>query len=250
MSETGNTFMARIPFRGERLFEFAKRRGLPTWEVDLGYVAHCALRELFGDAAPQPFALDKPTGPIQPVLGYGPGDAQRLRAAAQLQADPWLWEHLVDWDNLAAKPMPTAWHGGQRLDFTVRAMPVARALRDHAHHTKGAEVDTFLLACRAAGDGVPVDREAVYCQWLHAQVARVGGATLDAVKVARFQLDRPARRNHAQNTRRPLEGRPDVTFTGTLTVTDPAAFRALLARGIGRHRAFGFGMLLVRPPSR
>jgi CRISPR system Cascade subunit CasE len=26
------------------------------------------------------------------------------------------------------------------------------------------------------------------------------------------------------------------------------AFRALLARGVGRHRAFGFGMLLLRPP--
>jgi len=35
--------------------------------------------------------------------------------------------------------------------------------------------------------------------------------------------------------------------TGVLQVRDSAAFAALLARGIGRHRAFGFGMLLLKP---
>ncbi len=250
MTEPGNTFMARIPFRGARLFEFARRRGLPTWELDLGYAVHCALRELFGDDAPQPFSLGDPTGAIQPVLGYGPIDAQGLRAAAQLKADPWMWEHLVDWEHLAAKPMPEAWKAGQVLDFTVRAMPIARAAQDHPNHKKGREVDVFLLACRAAEGQPQPDREAVYRDWFTAQLARHGGATLVRLHVERFQLERPARRDHAKDVRKPLKGRPDVTFTGTLTVTDPAAFRALLARGIGRHRAFGFGMLLLRPPAR
>ncbi len=40
---------------------------------------------------------------------------------------------------------------------------------------------------------------------------------------------------------------PDAVFTGLLQVRDSAAFAALLARGIGRHRAFGFGMLLLKP---
>jgi len=43
--------------------------------------------------------------------------------------------------------------------------------------------------------------------------------------------------------------RPDALFTGELTIRDAEAFARLLARGIGRHRAFGFGMLLLRPPS-
>ena len=42
--------------------------------------------------------------------------------------------------------------------------------------------------------------------------------------------------------------RPDALFTGEITVADPEAFCRLLARGVGRHRAFGFGMLLLRPP--
>ena len=39
-------------------------------------------------------------------------------------------------------------------------------------------------------------------------------------------------------------------MTGTLTVTDPQAFAALLSGGVGRHAAFGFGMLLLSPPGR
>ena len=42
-------------------------------------------------------------------------------------------------------------------------------------------------------------------------------------------------------------GSPDATLQGTLAVVDSGAFQALLARGVGRHRAFGFGMLLLRP---
>jgi CRISPR system Cascade subunit CasE len=40
---------------------------------------------------------------------------------------------------------------------------------------------------------------------------------------------------------------PDASFEGVLTVAEPGAFALLLARGIGRHRAFGFGMVLLRP---
>jgi hypothetical protein len=40
---------------------------------------------------------------------------------------------------------------------------------------------------------------------------------------------------------------PDAVFKGQLQVGDATAFNRLLARGVGRHRAFGFGMLLLRP---
>ena len=41
-----------------------------------------------------------------------------------------------------------------------------------------------------------------------------------------------------------------ATVHGTMTVTDPAAFAQLLAHGVGRHRAYGYGMLLLRPANR
>jgi len=57
---------------------------------------------------------------------------------------------------------------------------------------------------------------------------------------------RTSREDDRRRASRAIDG-PDVTFTGTLEVTDSAAFSALLARGLGRHRAFGFGMLLLAP---
>jgi CRISPR system Cascade subunit CasE len=34
---------------------------------------------------------------------------------------------------------------------------------------------------------------------------------------------------------------------GELTINDADAFARLLAGGVGRHAAYGFGMLLLRP---
>ena len=46
---------------------------------------------------------------------------------------------------------------------------------------------------------------------------------------------------------RPRIDGPDVTVDGTLEIIEPEAFANLLIRGVGRHCAFGFGMLLLRP---
>ena len=49
-----------------------------------------------------------------------------------------------------------------------------------------------------------------------------------------------------RNAARYSEG-PDALMRGELTVTDGTAFACLLKKGIGRHRAYGYGMLLLRP---
>jgi len=46
--------------------------------------------------------------------------------------------------------------------------------------------------------------------------------------------------------RKKLE-RPQALLKGVLTVKESNTFNRLLARGIGRHRAFGYGMLLLKP---
>jgi len=53
----------------------------------------------------------------------------------------------------------------------------------------------------------------------------------------------------AQGVLRLSAGRlgPDAVFKGVLQIHDADAFNRLLRRGIGRHRAFGFGMLLLKP---
>ena len=52
--------------------------------------------------------------------------------------------------------------------------------------------------------------------------------------------------NQIANTPRTIVG-PDVVLKGRLQVDDSDAFTQLLRRGIGRHRAFGFGMVLLKP---
>ena len=87
-------------------------------------------------------------------------------------------------------------------------------------------------------------REQVYAEWLSARFEQKGGATLelDSVKLVSFQRTRAHRKLRARHT----EG-PDAVMRGVLTVTDPEAFASTLAQGIGRHRSYGFGMLLLRP---
>jgi CRISPR system Cascade subunit CasE len=83
-------------------------------------------------------------------------------------------------------------------------------------------------------------RQNIYLSWFHDQIdpsaAQIGSLRIDAMKRTRVY------RKGAAN----IEG-PDVTFAGDLAVVGSGPFAALLARGIGRHRAFGFGMLLLSP---
>ena len=150
--------------------------------------------------------------------------------------------------------MPDIWRAGQRLGFDVRVRPVRRLGYDldttSGRVAKGAEMDAFLLEAlhrHGAEPGGMVQenrtREAVYLDWLTERLDSTVRLDRAACRLARFRRVRVARGNHGP------EG-PDATIHGTLIVTDPVSFAALLAHGVGRHRAYGYGMLLLRPPSR
>ena len=176
--------------------------------------------------------------PVAPLL-------ERARAFA----DPALWDPL-GLDHLAGKPMPTTYPAGSRLGFEVRVRPVRRRERDNGTN----ERDVFLIACDQVDAATPVDRAAVYSAWLDEQLTQ-GGARLVRVlsegversccRLNAFRRVCVARRDAIRRLRW-VEG-PDAVMSGVLEITDPDAFARLLARGIGRHRAFGFGMLLLRP---
>jgi CRISPR system Cascade subunit CasE len=93
-----------------------------------------------------------------------------------------------------------------------------------------------------------LSREAVYSDWLKRQFQAT--AELYEVGMTEFKLSAVLRRGAVQTEgsrlKHPVQG-PDAVFTGVLQVRDSKAFAALVARGIGRHRAFGFGMLLLKP---
>ena len=91
---------------------------------------------------------------------------------------------------------------------------------------------------------MPRSREEVYRDWLAERLKRFGGARLEleSATLVSFQRTRAVRRLRGAHS----EG-PDALMRGTLEVTDGNAFGELLAGGVGRHRAYGYGMLLLRP---
>lgn len=217
---------------------------------DEGVALHHLLGEVFGPAVLQPFRLMvSPRGRTGTLYAYARDDADTLRATALAILTPGR-AAAIGLDRLRSIPRPPeTWKVGQRLGFDVRLRPVVRLHADLAGTTrdgtsvlfrKGAEVDVF-LARRLRGEAVT--REDACLDWLADRLAPAALLERSASELSSF------RRLRAVRGRRHLEG-PDATIHGTLTVADPAAFAAMLARGIGRHRAYGYGMLLLRPPRR
>lgn len=244
-------YMLRMQLDIPRLMDLGRRRRLSLRDTETAYLVHCALGETFGDSSPQPFVVERPTQRAAArhlsVLAYSSQSQEGLRARAQALADPSIYE-IINWTRLAAKPLPAQWPTACRLGFQVRVCPVVRMAKEGPTHRKGAEVDAFLAQCWAVGDPkIRVDRDAVYRDWFSQQIARHGGARLIEVKVESFQIERLLRRTHGEERKNKRCQRPEVTISGTLEVTEGDAFAGLLRRGIGRHRSFGFGMLLLRP---
>ena len=220
---------------------------------DSDHGMHCLLAECFGpDLAPKPFRLILPRGCSEGTLyGYGQADAAALRELAALYADP-LQGRIILAERLESKAMPAEWQAGQRLGFEVRVRPVVRRRDFKADRpAKAREWDAFQWEAEQlpSGEKMTRSREEVYRDWLKGELAGtnkeeagVGGAELESASLRSFQRTRAARKLRA----RPSEG-PDAVMQGNLVITDPARFAALLARGVGRHRAYGYGMLLLRP---
>ncbi|WP_272010920.1 type I-E CRISPR-associated protein Cas6/Cse3/CasE [Roseovarius sp. ZX-A-9] len=239
--------LVEIPLVLKRLHIWAAERALGRrGALDEGLALHHLLGEVFGPAVLQPFrllvALRAEHGKL---YAYAATDAEGLRATASVTAGPGEAE-VLPLDRLRSIPRPEAtWQDGQRLGFDLRVRPVVRLLRGiegpDGSFAKGAEVDCFLP--QALGPGEPRPREAVYLDWLDDRLGDAASIERDATRLASF------RRSRVQRGKRRIEG-PDAVFHGTLTVRDPAAFAQLLVRGVGRHRAYGYGMLLLRPPQR
>lgn len=228
-----------------------------TTDTLLGYVA---------DPAPLLAALPASPDLPDPLGDWGPtpGDAR----ARTIFPRPF-----------EARPMPGAanWQPGHRFAFEVMVRPVRRYggrlrelragrrrddLVDGACDTMLAagERDAFLCAVATLDKGThDRTRGAVYADWL---AERFGGAaTIERCALTRFRRARVVRsaapgsaapssasggRAFAGGRGRAVEG-PEAVMDGLLTVREPAAFGGLLARGAGRHVAFGYGMLLLRP---
>ena len=223
-----------------RLLPWAQHQGLvpDKGQGDLGYAFHAALRAALGDLAPQPFSYREGQG----LLAYST-QGGALKAAAALAppevADMLGLDESPYSPGLLVRPFPVSWKQGQLFAFEVRVRPIVRA-------KDGRERDAFLSAIERSPDG-QLTREAVYVDWLKRQFAQA--AQLQEVGMTAFLLSAVLRQGAKAEGGRPKRSvlGPDALFAGVLQIQDAQAFADLLTRGIGRHRAFGFGMLLLKP---
>ncbi len=254
---TAPLHLVRLGIDAQKLYAFARRSRAAAREFDEGYAVHALFAALFDHGAPEdarvapkPFHIISSAGRKLEVLGYASLDHRALAERATTFADPLAWDAGCDLETMASKPMPTRFESGTQLGFSVRACPIRRIAKRGPMTRDRAEVDAFLAKSWEVGPDVPLDRQDVYGAWLGEELAKEGAATLVETAMASFQLGQLHRRSHGEERKGHRTERPDVTFEGVLEVKDGTAFGRRLARGVGRHRAFGFGMLLLRPAPR
>jgi CRISPR system Cascade subunit CasE len=232
--------MISLPLDRAKLISFAiARRSMPR-SGDLGYAIHQALTETFGTAAPKPFYLFNDEN--CQLIAYSHYGAEELNdfAGAQRAHVP-NWEAASGAINLNAMQAISMhpWAPGRHYRFTVRARPVCRISRPEERKLP-RECDVFLraLASKSKPDDPWLNREAVYLSWFTSQIPET------VAKLLRVRITRMTRTQVYRKGAPSVEG-PDVTFAGVLEIAEPRAFGECVVRGVGRHRAFGFGMLIL-----
>ncbi len=242
-----STYMVHAPIDVRALKKWAGQRRL-AWRgtLDDGLALHVLLSGMFGKGALQPFRLyssDRRRGGA--IYAYSDDDEQSLQKMAAAVAPPESCS-IVRPEGLRTKRMPQAFQVDQRLGFELRARPVRRVHEDVRDARwdkvvkKGAEVDAYWLD-RLRGEDPHERREQCYGQWLSARLGK-------AADVTECHLQ-SFRRVRVVRGRAIVEG-PDAILRGNLVVQNTEEFARTLRQGIGRHKAYGYGMLLLRPPGR
>ena len=209
---------------------------------------------MFGKRAIHPFRAFWAADKIHlEVYGYSSYDDQSLKQIAQAVGLPDALA-VCDLEKTLSKQMPSDWKVGRHLGFETRVRPVSRlhfdlAASDGTVFHDRAEMDTFLLEAmrrfpNPAERGTSMlqagrTRAVVYTDWL---ANRLGNSVqlCQGIRLSRFSRVRSARKGCSP------EG-PDAILRGEFVIKDPADFAEVLAKGIGRHTAYGYGMLLLRP---
>lgn len=221
-------------------------RDHPRWRHLDAYQAHQLIWRAFPDTPkgerPFLFSLDARSGPT--------GDVQSLLVQSTREAD---WAALGEPADIRTKQTPAEAPTGSRMTFALRANPTVarRGFSDGVTRrvAVGLSPERAFAQMGRTGDH-PTDpaevaawRGAELRAWLDRQAERSGFEVehAEAGPVVRRQLARSRDRRGAPMTLH------EVEFTGVLRVSDASAFAKARASGIGRARAFGYGLLMVRP---
>jgi CRISPR system Cascade subunit CasE len=99
-----------------------------------------------------------------------------------------------------------------------------------------------LAKADTAGKDAGLKRDDVYRDYL---VERLAGASIEASRLVQFRL----RQFMRPRKDRSVSGKtlPEAVIEGRLRVEDPGKLIEAIGAGVGRQRAYGFGMLRLQP---
>ena len=236
-----------------------QRRLIRRGTFDEGFALHVLLNGMFGKSIIKPFRLFSSSHHRAATLyAYTNTDKEELQQLADFSATPDC-QVVLNPEKILSKRMPTEFSSGQRLGFDVRVRPVRRIQSELPDQksgrtiAKGSEVDAFLIRLfhrieDGVGEAQVIDshrcesRENIYFEWLAERLGDSAQLKQGECRLSAFHRSRVVRGDGVGP-----EG-PDATLHGTLSVKDPIEFSNIIRKGIGRHRAYGYGMLLLRPP--
>lgn len=236
--------LIRLQPDGAALAAWAARAGVPAFQDDLGYAVHAATKAVFGDLAPKPFAVRMRNRELE-VIGYSAASPADVGRVVDLQSHDETASQAIGLHTMVVKPMPTDWRPGERFSFECRVAPIVRSRRVQA----GKVVELDVAHHSLVGPGQqPPSRDAAYAAWLAREFERFGAARLRGYAPFAFRLTSTARRTSGDVGRLAVKGLvPDLVARGELEVASADGMVQLLTRGLGRHRSFGYGCLLLAP---
>ena len=213
---------------------------------DVDLAMHSVLAETMGVLAPKPFRLMITDGATTGALyGYSETRAEDLAEAITTFADPMHLE-IIPPSTLQGKEMRTGFPPGTHLGFEVRIRPVVRHTT-RALSAPRAECDAWMHQTYHRGEAPTeaLSREEVYAEWLRSRMEEHGGVTVATGRLRLTAFRRTVA--HRKSRSKPTEG-PDAVIQGQLATGDPDSLDRMLRNGVGRHKAYGYGMVLLRPP--
>ncbi len=204
---------------------------------DPDYLIKTALTETLAGAMIRPWAVHATRHGIATVLGYSKRSPDSL-VDSRLLALPTLQQVVGP---VIGGPMPKL-REGQCYAFEVRICPTIHVTKDGTR--RHGERDAFLAAVDNNLGDERLVRETIYTDYLR---KRLVGAEITKASLKGFRLNRVARKS-AKNSvgQRVL---PQAWMDGLLKIRDAGLFEQTLIDGVGRQRAFGHGMVRLRPPS-
>ena len=220
-------------------------RNMARWSATKDYpdpdqTLHHLIYNTFGyDHTPKPFMVK-----VNPdrnlacgkLMGYTELEAEKLQEIARSKQNA-SSASVLEPSSIKTVRLPENWQRGTAVGFQTRVRPTYRTSHRHGQQ-KSMELDLYYKP------GNESSREETYIQWLE-ETLRTRGATPveNSTRIISCRT-----RNVTRQHGRGVTSGPDALMEGTCIIEDPDLWTNAVRRGIGRHKAFGYGMLLLKPP--